>query len=115
MPELTTLIRPPVSTPTSAVVNDASMRWLTRPAVARSAVTSMPVMTAYAALPRSSCTMLVFQTIRSFSPDRVSASASRATGTPERFGHMRSASMSPASAGASPSSQTGRPIRALAG
>ena len=102
VPELTTLIRPPVSMPTSAVVNDASMRWLTSPAVARSAVTSMPVITAYAALPWSSCTMLVFQTIRSFSPDRVSASASRATGTPERLGHMSSASMSPASAGAEP-------------
>ena len=87
-------MRPPVSTPTSAVVNDASMRWLTRPAVARSAVTSMPVITAYAARPWSSWTMLVFQTMRSFSPERVSASDSRATGTPERLGHISRASTS---------------------
>ena len=68
------MIRPAVSMPTIAVVSEASMRWFTRPAVVRSAVTSMPVITAYIALPCSSRTMLVFQTIRSLSPDLVSAS-----------------------------------------
>ena len=98
-PELTTVIRPAVSMPTSAVVNEASIRWFTSPAVVRSAVTSMPVITAYIAMPSSSRTMLVFHTTRSFSPDLVIASRSRTTGTPVRLGHMNSASTSVASEG----------------
>ena len=68
MPELATRPGRAVSMPTMAVVSEASIRWLTSPAVVRSAVTSMPVMTAYIGFPCSSRTMLVFQTMRSFSP-----------------------------------------------
>ena len=53
--------------------------------------------------------MLVFQTMRSFSPVLVIESDSRTIGTPERFGHMISASTSSASEGVMPVSQTLRP------
>ena len=53
--------------------------------------------------------MLVFQTIRSFSPVLVRASLSRTIGTPDRLGHMNTASTSSASDGVMPVSQTLRP------
>ena len=67
-PELNSEMRPRWSMPISAVVLEARSRWSISPAAVRSAVTSMPVITTYAACPSSSKTMLLFHTTRSSPP-----------------------------------------------
>ena len=63
-----------------AVVIAARIRCDTRPELARSVVTSMPVSTAYAGRSCSSRTMLLLHRMRSFLPSLVVASPSRTTG-----------------------------------